>query len=244
MTHPPHIPTRVAAPWRRLAVGLVVAAAVFGVTTLDHADAAPRSKSEVVAAEADRALDALAGWQATQNPADYVRFVQARQNTASLTATDLEIDPERLSSEWKAAGTEDQQAVLAALSQLGVPYRSLKSEPGVGFDCSGLTTWAFDQAGLALPRNSGDQIRVADRIEQDEAQAGDLVYYPGHVGIYLGADMMVHSPNSGSHVEARGLPTKHSLRFGDLATVFEAQAASPVGQLPAALVDGADSVTQ
>jgi cell wall-associated NlpC family hydrolase len=222
----------------------LVAAGVFGLTTLDHADAAPRSKSEVVAAEADRALDALAGWQATQSPADYVRFVQARQLTASLTATDLEIDPELLNDEWKAAGTKDQQAVLAALSQLGVPYRSLRSEPGVGFDCSGLTIWAFDQAGLALPRRSGDQIRVADQIEQHDAQAGDLVYYPGHVGIYLGADMMVHSPNTGNHVEARGLPTKHSLRFGDLAAVFEAQAALPVEQLPATLVDGAGSVTQ
>ena len=242
MTRTPHIRTRDAAPRRRLAVGVLLAAAVFGATTLDHADAAPRSKSEVVAAQADSALEALASWRTTHDPSDYVRFVQARQQTASLTASDLEIDAEQLNHEWQTVDIDKQQAVLAALSQLGVPYRSMTSKPGVGFDCSGLTIWAFDQAGLELPRNSGDQFRVADEIEQHDAGAGDLVYYPGHVGIYLGVDMMVHSPNSGSHVEARGLPER-SHRFGDLAEMMQPVVASPVGQLSATLMDWATSVS-
>jgi len=41
------------------------------------------------------------------------------------------------------------------------------------------------------------------------------VYYPGHISIYLGAELMVHSPNSGSHVEAAHLPDK-SLSYGDI----------------------------
>ena len=234
--------------WRRLTVGLVVAAGVFGVATLDQpgqTDAAPRSKSVIVAAEADRALDALTTWESTNSPAAYVQFVQARHRTASLTAGDLGLAPSQLSQEWQAANTTKQRALLSALSQLGVPYRSLTSQPGVGFDCSGLTIWAFDQAGLDIPRTSGDQIRAAERLEKADAQAGDLVYYPGHVGIYLGADVMVHSPNTGSHVEARGLPTKHSLRFGDIAAdEADTEVTSIVELLPTTLVDWARPVTQ
>ncbi len=234
---------------RRLAVGVVVAGGLLGATAVGNADAAPRSKSEVVAAEASRALDSLASWKATQNPADYVRFVQARELAAVTTANDLEIDPDQLRDEWAATSDDKQEAVLSALSQLGVPYRTYKSKAGVGFDCSGLTIWAFDQAGLDIPRSSRDQFRAAVEIDHDQAEAGDLVYYPGHIAIYLGADIMVHSPNSGSHVEAAHIPTKRSLRFGDLAdpaakAQAQAAAASGAERLGTALVDGATSVTQ
>jgi cell wall-associated NlpC family hydrolase len=115
---------------------------------------------------------------------------------------------------WGAAPLEKQQAVLAAMSQLGVPYRNLESDPEVGFDCSGLTRWAFAQAGVAIPRSSRDQFRESGEVELADAQPGDLVYYPGHVGMYLGVGTFVHSPNSGNHVQAAHLPDK-SLRFAD-----------------------------
>ena len=197
-------------------VGLLATTSAFAMMATDGVDARPRSSSEVVAAEADRALDSLASWNVTQNPADYVRFVQARESAALLTAAELEVDPDQLRDEWAAVASEKQQAVLAALSQLGVAYRNRTSQPGVGFDCSGLTIWAFDQAGLEIPRVSSDQYRAAAEIELDEAEAGDLVYYPGHIAIYLGVETMVHSPNAGNSVEVVTLPTRKSLRYGDI----------------------------
>ena len=175
-----------------LSVGLVVAP--------DSVDAGVRTKSATIAAEADRALTAYERWHTDHNPADYVRFVQSRDAAASLTASDLELDP---------------GARAAAMSQLGVPYRSITSEPGVGFDCSGLTIWAFGEAGLEIPRTSRDQFRAAEEISADAAEPGDFVYYPGHISIFLGLDTMVHAPNSGSHVEAVSLPTKRSVDFAD-----------------------------
>lgn len=244
MTHPTHNRSSLAARIRRLTVGLLVTGSVFAVTATDVVDARPRTKSEVVAAEADRALEALNGWQATKDPADYVRFVQARAETASLVANEVDADGDLLRAEWAATSTEKQQAVLAALSQLGVPYRSLKSLPDVGFDCSGLTIWAFEMAGLDIPRGSRDQFRASAERDHDEAEPGDLVYYPGHISLYLGADLMVHSPNTGSHVEVVQIPTKRSLRFGDIASTVIADEATRLESSDTALVDGSTPVTK
>lgn len=179
------------------------------------AEARPRTASATIAAEAARAVDALERWQEDQNPADYVRFVQGRELAAELTAIDLEVDPAALRLAWASTPIEKQHAVLAAMSQLGVPYRNLKSDPEVGFDCSGLTVWAYREAGVEIPRSSRLQIRAAGDVDHDDAEAGDLVYYPGHISMYLGADTVVHSPNTGSHVEAVPLTTKRSVDFGD-----------------------------
>ena len=196
--------------------GLAVAGGAVGG---DDAGAAPATTSTVIADAAERAVSALERWRQTQNPADYVWFVQQRDQVASLTEQDIELSSGTLRDEWAQVAIAKQHALLNAVSQLGVPYRSMKSEPGVGFDCSGLTIWAFGEAGVDLPRISRDQINDADQVDREDAEAGDLVYYPGHVSIYLGAEMMVHSPNSGNHVEVRSLPTK-SLRFGDAASAL------------------------
>lgn len=198
---------------RSVAGAVILTVSVLGIS--DGAEASVRTKSTTIAAEANRALVAFQRWETDRNPADYVRFVQSREATASMTASDLQVDPAALRNVWAAAPAEKQQAVLAAMSQLGVPYESIASEPGVGFDCSGLTIWAYGQAGVEIPRTSGDQFRAADEIELEDAEPGDFVYYPGHISIYLGLGTMVHSPNSGSHVEAVTLPSKRSLDFGD-----------------------------
>lgn len=223
MTRTPPQPDRLVARPRRVGsarrlgvVAILATAAVAATAALSapSVDAARRTSSDAIAVQADRAVDALDEWQATGDPADYVRFVQAREATAELTEYDLEVAAGLLVDEWSGVDLTKQRAVLYAMSQLGVPYRSLTSEPGVGFDCSGLTTWAFAEAGVELPRISGQQIRAAEHVDHDDAEAGDLVYYPGHVSIYLGAEVMVHSPNPGNDVEAAVLPSR-SLRFGD-----------------------------
>ena len=94
-------------------------------------------------------------------------------------------------------------AVAAAMSQLGVPYRFAASEPGVAFDCSGLTGWAWEQAGVSLPHQSSRQYGVVAHVPKDQARPGDLIFYYspiGHVGLYLGNGQMVHAPQAGSTV--------------------------------------------
>jgi peptidoglycan DL-endopeptidase CwlO len=94
-------------------------------------------------------------------------------------------------------------AVQAALAQLGVPYRYATSIPGVGFDCSGLTAYAWAQAGVGLPHQSRAQFAATPRVPISEAQAGDLLFFYSpisHVSIYLGNGSQVHAPNTGTVV--------------------------------------------
>ena len=96
-------------------------------------------------------------------------------------------------------------AVSAAMGQLGVPYRFAGETPGVAFDCSGLTKWAWGQAGVYLPHQSAGQYASLPHVPKDQAQPGDLVFYYspiGHVGIYIGGGQMVHAPQAGDVVSA------------------------------------------
>jgi peptidoglycan DL-endopeptidase CwlO len=95
-------------------------------------------------------------------------------------------------------------AVGAAQSQLGVPYRFARSEPGVAFDCSGLTKYAWGQAGVYLPHQSGQQYASTPHVPKEEAQPGDLIFYHspiGHVGIYIGGGSLIHAPATGDVVK-------------------------------------------
>lgn len=173
------------------------------------------TSSETIARRAQTALDALGRWQQDHSPTEYLRFVRSRDAVAGMIATDLAIPADDVQANLAAPALTNQRAALAALSQLGVAYRSMKSEPGVAFDCSGLTTFAYATAGVDVPRSSGDQIRAARSVAREDAELGDLVHYPGHVGIFLGGNIYVHAPQPGRDVEVVVMPSR-SLNFGDV----------------------------
>ena len=105
---------------------------------------------------------------------------------------------------------------MAALSQLGVAYEYNSSSPGSGFDCSGLTAFAWGRAGRALAHQSSAQIDAASPRDGLSARAGDLVHYPGHVMMYLGVGgAIVHAANEESDVELSFLRDHRAVRFGE-----------------------------
>lgn len=77
---------------------------------------------------------------------------------------------------------------------MGNRYVAYKSSPAEGFDCSGLTMWAWAQAGVSMPHQSRQQFASFPQVPIDQLQPGDLVFMGSpihHVGIYVGGGMMV-----------------------------------------------------
>ncbi|MEO5901017.1 MAG: NlpC/P60 family protein, partial [Ilumatobacteraceae bacterium] len=135
-----------------------------------------------------------------------------------VVANRLAVDAGDLEAAWRSADSPHQRALMAAFSQLGVPYRRLASNPGVGFDCSGLTAYAWSEAGVEIAHQSGSQIKSISARTADTAEAGDIVYYPGHAMMYLGLPgTIVHAPYSGRTVEVDFVSKSHrkSVRYGD-----------------------------
>jgi len=62
-----------------------------------------------------------------------------------------------------------------------------------GTDCSGFVLRLFDMLGTPLPRDTDQQKAALKEIEEQELEKGDLVFFPGHVGLYMGKGFIVHS---------------------------------------------------
>ena len=83
-------------------------------------------------------------------------------------------------------------AVRHALTQLGVPYQWGGTTPGVGLDCSGLTQWAYREAGLELPRLAQEQ-DIGAAIDPGSLRPGDLAVWDGHVAMIVGNGTMIEA---------------------------------------------------
>lgn len=100
-------------------------------------------------------------------------------------------------------------AIAVAKAQLGKPYVWGAAGPD-SFDCSGLTMYAYGQAGVALPHYTGDQWNVGRHVPESALQPGDLVFFNtdaplGHVGMYLGNGEFIQAPHTGTVVQITAL---------------------------------------
>jgi cell wall-associated NlpC family hydrolase len=106
--------------------------------------------------------------------------------------------------------TRAQHAVDAALDQLGTRYRWGGNTPR-GFDCSGLTSWAYAEAGVTIPRTSRARYSQLTRVSRSNLLPGDLVFYNSpvsHVAMYVGDGQIVESPRRGLTVRLRSLDSR------------------------------------
>ena len=83
-------------------------------------------------------------------------------------------------------------AVRHALTQLGVPYQWGGTTAGVGLDCSGLTQWAYHEAGLNIPRLAQEQ-DIGAAVDAGSLRPGDLAVWDGHVAMVVGDGVMVEA---------------------------------------------------
>jgi cell wall-associated NlpC family hydrolase len=147
--------------------------------------------------------------------------IAAQRKELDKQITQLKTSLGKLSTADKAVlqGTQDKgvyvnvgtgaagKAVQMALGRRGDTYDLGGSKPPV-FDCSGLTMWAYGQAGVKIPRTSREQFTVGKAVSKSELQPGDLLFYGSsastihHVAMYIGNDMIVHASDYGIPVKS------------------------------------------
>ena len=116
-------------------------------------------------------------------------------------------------AEAPAPAASGNAIVDIAFRYVGTPYVYGGASPA-GFDCSGFTWYVYQQAGISIPRSSGAQRNAGTVVSASQARPGDLVWWPGHVGIYLGNGQHIAARNPSKPLQAgpishvgRGAPT-------------------------------------
>ncbi len=114
----------------------------------------------------------------------------------------------KVKSNKKKSNPARYRVVATAKKQISKRYRWGGSTPRAGFDCSGLTSYAFKSANIHLPRTAAAQYKHTKRVSLSKMQAGDLIFFHtrrtkarvNHVGIYVGNGQFIHAPRKGKRV--------------------------------------------
>jgi len=178
----------------------VVAQAAAARTAAEQAQqSAAAAAAAAAAAEADletqkdQLQDQLASYQA-----DYARLSTVDQVRVQNVLSGPDVTAAPAPAPTEAAGI----AVQTALAHVGDMYGVGASGPDT-FDCSGLTSYAYAAAGVALPHSSRAQSTMGVPVSRADLQPGDLVFFyspVSHVGLYIGNGQMVHASVSGRPV--------------------------------------------
>ena len=119
---------------------------------------------------------------------------------------------EKVSHGASTMALKTSELVVNAMGFLGVPYRRGGSNADTGFDCSGFVRAMYEQTvGLILPRRANEQAAATQKIERQDLQPGDLVFFNtmkrtfSHVGIYVGDNKFIHSPKPGAQVRVEDM---------------------------------------
>jgi cell wall-associated NlpC family hydrolase len=163
--------------------------------------------ADVAAAKAAASLTTLQAQkkqlqsQVSTYQASFTRLTSAQQATVtnSLAGPTLSASASSLPS---APSATIARIIKTALAQVGKPYVFGATGPN-GFDCSGLTSFAFAAAGMDIPHTSKGQSGMGASVSRADLRPGDLVFFyspVSHVGLYLGNGMMVHARTFGKPV--------------------------------------------
>ena len=158
---------------------------------------AAQAAAEQAAAEQAQAEQAVAEQAAAEQAA--AEQAQAEQAAAEQAQAAPAVSTEDEAAESTAVPASSavpqgvgSDAVAIGSNYLGTPYAWGGGAPG-GFDCSGFVSYVYAQMGISLPHQSGDILNSGTVISASEARPGDILWWPGHVGIYAGDGQVLHS---------------------------------------------------
>jgi hypothetical protein len=219
---------------RRSVVALVLAVATVGVLA-GPADAARMGDEQeaLISAGAKKALVAIDKFADERDMDAYDLYLSHADYLAVQVANFLGLDVRSMQRAWRGADVAHQRALMAGLTQLGVPYKANGAQADVALDCSGLVAFAWSSAGVEMPRGSTAQFSSASQIKARHAQPGDIIWRPGHISMYLGIDTAIlQTPYSGRSVELHVMEDRIAswVRFADPMPELRVNRAAAVAQ--------------
>ncbi len=142
--------------------------------------------------------------QAEQNNGNYVTTdTTSNTNSNSNSNNSSNTNSNTNTNSGGSTNSSARNAIVAAAwSKVGCSYVYGATGPN-SYDCSGFVQYCYAQAGISLPRTSGDQGSCGTTTSNP--QAGDIVCYGGHVGIYIGGGMMIDAGNPSVGVSYRAV---------------------------------------
>lgn len=203
-----------------------LATTVLAAVVADHARARQQTDGVVSAARADSAVapnTPLAHREAMRRRVARLRAQHAHVVSAQHRARTHRARLRRLRyrgarrrppgvDRLRLPNTRGGLAVRAALSRLGRPYAWGATGPD-RFDCSGLTQWAYRQAGVPLSRTTYTQIHEGIPVPRSQIRPGDLVFpNTGHVQLAIGGNRVIEAPHAGATVQISPLGAHVAIR--------------------------------
>ena len=154
--------------------------------------AAEQAQAEQAAAEQAQAEQAAAEQAAAEQAQAEQAAAEQAQAAPAVSTEDEAAESTAVPASSAVPQGVGSDAVAIGSNYLGTPYAWGGGAPG-GFDCSGFVSYVYAQMGISLPHQSGDILNSGTVISASEARPGDILWWPGHVGIYAGDGQVLHS---------------------------------------------------
>ena len=194
----------------KLIAGLLVSLSLWGVgSTAAQAMPMGPAQEAIIRKGAVQAQQAVDTYADKRDRDAYDLYLDLADKLAVDVANFLGVDVEDLQYAWRTADVAHQRAIMARLTQIGVPYKENATSESIAFDCSGFVQFAWSSAGYVLPHGSNSQYAYSRRVTLKNAQAGDLMWRPGHVSMYLGIDgAILQTARTGRSVELHNMDSR------------------------------------
>lgn len=121
-----------------------------------------------------------------------------------------------VTSPASSVSSRQQTVVNAAESELGVQYVFDGASPSTGFDCSGLTMYAYSKIGITLPHYTQSQAAMGTAVSRSSLEPGDIIFFDtdgngsiNHAGIYIGNGDFIDAQSGAGKVMEQSLSTDY-----------------------------------